>query len=135
MIKCSKRDCPKRDKDVVYSRSPYYKMNLSSTSLETIKSEDQINYRLNGIGKIKDYFKEEIQYQQSLTSKLRKYLTFLDYTNKILTVVYLLLINNSIKNGIIDYEKFLEIIKDKNIMIVKKMKIKLRLFNFPFFIW
>ena len=38
------------------------------------------------IGKIKDYFSQEIQYQQSLTSKLSKHLTCLDYTNKILTV-------------------------------------------------
>ena len=67
-------------------------MNLSSTSLETIKleckafSEDQSNYRLVEIGKIKDYFNEEIQYQQSLTNKLSEYLTILDYITKILTV-------------------------------------------------
>ena len=55
---------------------------------ETINSEDQSNYRLNEIkSKIKNYFNEEIQYQQSLTSKLSKYLTILDYSNKILTVV------------------------------------------------
>ena len=29
--------------------------------------EDQSNYRRNEISKIKDYFNEEIQYQQSLT--------------------------------------------------------------------
>ena len=61
-------------------------MNLSQTSLETIKLEDQTNYRLIEMGKIKDYFNEEIQYQQSLTNKLSKYLTILDYINKILTV-------------------------------------------------
>ena len=38
------------------------------------------------MGKIKDYFNQEIQYQQSLTGKLSKYLTCLDYTDKILTV-------------------------------------------------
>ena len=37
-------------------------MNLASTSLETIKLEDQTNYRLNEISKIKNYFNEEIQY-------------------------------------------------------------------------
>ena len=47
--------------------------------------EDQSNYRLNEISKIKDYFNEEIKYQQSLTSKLSKYLTILDILNKILT--------------------------------------------------
>ena len=40
------------------------------------------------ISKIKDYFNSEIQYQQSLTNKLSKYLTFLDYINKILAVVF-----------------------------------------------
>ena len=49
--------------------------------------EDQINYRLNEISKTKDYFNEEIQYQQLLTNKLSKYLTVFDYSNKILTVV------------------------------------------------
>ena len=49
--------------------------------------EDQSNYRLNEISNIKDYFDEQIQYQQSLTNKLSKYLTVSDYSNKILTVV------------------------------------------------
>ena len=49
--------------------------------------EDQSNYRLNEISKIKDYFNEEIQYQQFLTHNLSKYLTIFDYSNKILTVV------------------------------------------------
>ena len=35
--------------------------------MEAIKKEDQSNYRLREISKIKDYFNEEIQYQQSLT--------------------------------------------------------------------
>ena len=38
------------------------------------------------IGKIKDYFDQEIKYQQLLTSKLSKYLTGFDYGDKILTV-------------------------------------------------
>ena len=49
--------------------------------------EDQSNCRLNEVSKIKNYFNEEIQYQQSLTNKLSKYLTVFDYSNKILTVV------------------------------------------------
>ena len=49
--------------------------------------EDESNYRLNEISNIKDYFNEEIQYQQSLTNKLNKYWTVFDYSNKILTVV------------------------------------------------
>ena len=40
---------------------------------ETINLEDQSNYRLNEISKIKNYFNEKIQYQQSLTNKLSKY--------------------------------------------------------------
>ena len=68
-------------------------MNSSQTSLEckafpeTIKLEDQSNYRLSKISKIKDYFHEEIQYQQFLTNKLSKHLTIFDYSSKILTVV------------------------------------------------
>ena len=56
------------------------------TNLETITLDEQINYRLIEISKIKDYFNEEIQYQQSLTNKLSKYLTVLDYIFEILTV-------------------------------------------------
>ena len=55
--------------------------------METIKLENQSNYRLNEISKIKDYFNEEIQYKQLLTNKLSKYVTIFDYSNKILTVV------------------------------------------------
>ena len=55
--------------------------------METINLEDQSNYRLNEISIIKDYFNEEIRYQQFLTNKLSKYLTVFDYSNKILTVV------------------------------------------------
>ena len=61
--------------------------------METINIEfkellaDQSNYRLSEMSQIKNYFSEEIQYQQSLTNKLRKYLTVFGYSNKILTVV------------------------------------------------
>ena len=60
-------------------------MDLTPTSLETITLNEQTNYRLMEIGKIKDYFNQEIQYQQYLTNKLGKCLTFFDSTNKILT--------------------------------------------------
>ena len=53
---------------------------------EAINLKDQSNYRLNEISKIKNYFNEEIQYQESLTNKLTKYLTILDILSKILTV-------------------------------------------------
>ena len=49
--------------------------------------EDQSNYRLNEISKIKDYFNKEIQYQQFLTNKRSTFLTVFDYFNKILTVI------------------------------------------------
>ena len=61
-------------------------MDLTSISLEAITLEKQTNYRLIEIGKIKDYFDQEIQYQQSLTNKLSKYLTCFDYADKILRV-------------------------------------------------
>ena len=54
--------------------------------LETISLNEQTNYILIEIGKIKYYFDQEIKYQQLLTSKLSKYLTGFDYADKILTV-------------------------------------------------
>ena len=68
-------------------------MDLTSISLEckafpeTITQSEQTNYRLKEISKIKDYFNQEIQYEQSLASKLGKYLTFFDYTDRILIVI------------------------------------------------
>ena len=40
------------------------------TNLETITLNEQTNYRLMEVGKIKDYFDQEIKHQQLLTSKL-----------------------------------------------------------------
>ena len=57
-----------------------------STNLETISLNEETNYRLMEIVKIEDYLEQEIKYQQNLTNKLRKYLTCLDYTDKILAV-------------------------------------------------
>ena len=59
--------------------------NLECNSIETISLNEQTDYRLMEIGKIKDYFDQEKKYQQFLTSKLSKYLTGFDYTDKILT--------------------------------------------------
>ena len=55
-------------------------------NFETITLNEQTNYRLIEIGKIKDYCNQKIQYQKNLTNKLGKYLTCFDYTDKILTV-------------------------------------------------
>ena len=60
--------------------------NLECNSNEIISLNEQTNYRLIEIGKIKDYFDQEIKYQQLLTSKLSKYLTGFDYAAKMLTV-------------------------------------------------
>ena len=62
--------------------------------------EDQSNYRLNEISRIKDYFNEEMQYQQSLANKLSKYLTVFDYSNKILTVVLTVLSGTDIFSNV-----------------------------------
>ena len=43
------------------------------TNLSAISLNEQPNYRLMEIGKIKDYLDQEIKYQQWLTSKLSKY--------------------------------------------------------------
>ena len=60
--------------------------NLECNSIETISLNEQTNYRLMEIVKIKDYLEQEIKYQQLLKSKLSKYLTGFDYAGKILTV-------------------------------------------------
>ena len=59
---------------------------MECNSIETISLNEQTNYRLMEIGKIKDYLEQDVQYQQLLTSKLSKYLTGFDYADKILTV-------------------------------------------------
>ena len=63
-------------------------MDLSNlpTNLETITLNEQTNYRLIEIGKIKDYFDQEIKDQPILIKILSKYITGFDYTDKILTV-------------------------------------------------
>ena len=62
-------------------------MDLSNlpTNLDTITLNEQTNYRLMEIGKIKDYFNQEIKDQQIFVKKLSKYITGFDYTDKILT--------------------------------------------------
>ena len=74
--------------------------------METINIEfkellkDQSNYRLSEISQMKNYFSEEIQYQQSLTNKLSKYLTVFHYPNKILTVVLTLFSRTNIFSNV-----------------------------------
>ena len=82
----------------------------STTSVETIKLEDQSNYRLSEISKIKDYFNEEIQYQQCLTIKLSEYLTIFDYSNKILTVVLTVFSGTNIFAHVKGHEQLLGLI-------------------------
>ena len=50
-------------------------------SYETITLNKQTNYRLSEIIKIKDYFDQEIKYQQLLTNRLSKYITCFDRQN------------------------------------------------------
>ena len=104
------------------------------TNLETIKLEDQSHYRLSEISKIKDYFNEEIQYQQFLTSKLSKYLTVFDYANKILTIVLIVFsgtnIFSNVKNkqllGLISSTFSLLVFLSFGIVIKLKQETKLR---------
>ena len=58
------------------------------TNLKTISLNEQTNYRLMEVGNIKGYFDQEMKYQQLLTSKLSKYLTGFDYSDKILTIFF-----------------------------------------------
>ena len=54
-------------------------------NLETITLNEQTNYRLIEIDKIKDYFDSEIKEQELLVKKSTKYITGFDYTDEILT--------------------------------------------------
>ena len=60
--------------------------NLECNSIEKVSLNEQTNYRLMEIDKIKDYLDQEIKYQQLLTSKLTKYSTSFNCAEKILTV-------------------------------------------------
>ena len=55
------------------------------TSLERISLNEQTNYRLIEINRIKNYFESEVREQREMISRLSKYVTGLDCANKILT--------------------------------------------------
>ena len=73
-----------------------------SKIMETINIEDQSNYRLCEISQIKNHFSEEIQYLQSLTNKLSKYLTAFDYSIKILTLVLTVFSGTNVFSNVIN---------------------------------
>ena len=56
------------------------------TNLETITLNEQTNYRLKEINKIKKYLECEIKEQKTIIKRLSKYVTGVDYTDKISTV-------------------------------------------------
>ena len=78
--------------------------------MEIINLEDQSNYRLNEISKIKYYFNEEIYYKQSLTNKLNKYLPVFDIISKILTIFLTLFSSTNILAHIKKKKKLLGLI-------------------------
>ena len=56
----------------------------SCTDLSAISLNEQTNFRLNEINKIKDYFESELKEREAVIKKLSKYITGFDYTEKIL---------------------------------------------------
>ena len=60
--------------------------NHECNSLETFTLNEQANYRLMEMSKSKDYFDQEIKYQQALASRLSKYLACFDHADQILTM-------------------------------------------------
>ena len=48
---------------------------------------DQRKFRLNEMGKIENYFNQEINQRKSCSEKLSKYVAAFDYMDKILTVL------------------------------------------------
>ena len=51
--------------------------------MNNLKLTDVNNYRLNQIGKIKDYFNNEINERNDIIKKLNKYIVSFDYLDKI----------------------------------------------------
>ena len=58
------------------------------SDLSTISLNEQTNFRLNEVNKIKDYFESEIKERGALIKKLSKYITCFDYCDKILIVFF-----------------------------------------------
>ena len=52
-----------------------------------INLSEQTKFRLDEMGKIKNYFNEEINQRKSCSQKLNKYITTFDYIDKILVVL------------------------------------------------
>ena len=65
-----------------FSCRKIYKMN-ELKSIETC-SDLRKEFRLNEINKIKDYFVCEIKEKETVVKKLSKYITYFDYTDKVL---------------------------------------------------
>ena len=59
----------------------------SCTDLSTISLNEQTNFRLNEINKIKNYFESEIKEREEVINKLSKYITGFDYTDKSLVLL------------------------------------------------
>ena len=51
--------------------------------MNSLKLTDASNYRLNQIGKIKDYFNNEINERKDIIKKLNKYIVSFDYLDQI----------------------------------------------------
>ena len=60
---------------------------IETENLNAIPMSDQINFRLNEIDKIKDYFNSKNRKRNAISKKLIKYIDALDYADKIFTVL------------------------------------------------
>ena len=80
------------------------------TNLETISLNEQTNYRLIEIGKIKDHFDQETKDQEYLIRKLSKCITGFDYTDKMLTAFLTVFSGTNIFAHAKDEKRLLELI-------------------------
>ena len=55
--------------------------------INKINLSEQTKFRLDEISKIENYFIEEINQRKSCSQKLNKYITILDYIDKILVIL------------------------------------------------
>ena len=89
----------------------------SCTDLNTISLNEQTNFGLNKINKIKDYFESEIKDRELVNKKLSKYITGFDYTDKTLIAFSTIFSGASISSHLNFIEKHTGLITSTFVLI------------------
>ena len=89
----------------------------SCADLNTISLNEQTNFGLNKINKIKDYFESEIKDRELVNKKLSKYITGFDYTDKMLIAFSTIFSGASISSHLNFIEKHTGLITSTFVLI------------------